>query len=155
MTLLLGIPLSFIAAAVPALLYTWLVWWCDRYEREPRSLLILTFMWGAAPAVALSLIAEMVFNLPLALLSSRAAQNIVAAGAIAPIVEETVKGAILLALFLLAYQEFDGVLDGIEPLLSGLRSAPRRFSGIPLRGRITGAHPGVFRYGRRNLCETL
>jgi len=113
MTLLLGILLSFIAAAVPALLYTWLVWWCDRYEREPRSLLILTFVWGAAPAVALSLVAEMVFNLPLALLPSRAAQNIVAAGAIAPIVEETVKGAILLALFLLAYQEFDGVLDGI------------------------------------------
>lgn len=113
MTLLFGVSLSFIAAAAPALLYTWLIWWCDRYEREPRSLLILTFVWGAVPAIVLSLIAELAFNLPLALLPSRAAQNIVAAGAIAPVVEEVVKGAILFALFLLAYQEFDGVLDGI------------------------------------------
>ena len=45
-------------ALVPTLFYILLVWWLDRYEKEPVSLLVLAFVWGAVPSIILSLIAE-------------------------------------------------------------------------------------------------
>ena len=48
--------LSLLVAFIPALGYTLLVWWLDRYEREPFRLLVVAFFWGAVPAIALAVL---------------------------------------------------------------------------------------------------
>ncbi len=111
--MIVGVALSIVAAAVPTALYTWLVWWCDRYEREPLRLLAAAFLWGAVPAILLSLIVELVLHVPLSALRSDIARDVISSGIVAPLVEEPVKALALLGLFLWARQEFDGVLDGI------------------------------------------
>lgn len=108
-----GVILSLAAAVVPTGLYAWLVWWCDRYEREPGAMLLASFLWGAAPAVLLSLIAEFVLEWPLSELFSPASQQVISSSILAPVIEETFKAVALLGLWLLASHEFDGVLDGI------------------------------------------
>ncbi len=113
MTLAIGLVLSISAAVIPTLLYAALVWWCDRFEREPWLLLAVTFLWGALPATFFALIAELILEIPLSALGSSTAYELLSSGGIAPIVEEIVKAAALLGLFLLARSEFDGVLDGI------------------------------------------
>ena len=44
---ILTIGLSFIASAVPTAVYVLLVWWIDRYEKEPLKLLACALLWGA------------------------------------------------------------------------------------------------------------
>lgn len=98
-----------IAAFAPTVFYTLLLWWLDRYEKEPLHLLTVTFVWGAVPALLLALEAEFAID-PLS-------REIVGpngqATIIAPIVEELLKALVLIALFLFARREFNGVLDGI------------------------------------------
>ncbi|MCS7219711.1 MAG: PrsW family intramembrane metalloprotease [Anaerolineae bacterium] len=113
MILAIGLALSILAAVIPTVLYAMLVWWCDRFEREPWPLLTVTFLWGALPAVIFALLAELVLDIPLSVLGSSVAYELISSGGVAPIVEELVKAAALLGLFLLVRSEFDGVLDGI------------------------------------------
>jgi RsiW-degrading membrane proteinase PrsW (M82 family) len=107
------IVLSLIAAFVPSLLYTTLVWWLDRYEREPFRLLAVAFAWGALPAVILSIVLEVIVGRPLAGIEPLLLQNVASASVAAPVIEELAKGLALLLFFLLARREFDNVLDGI------------------------------------------
>ena len=113
MTLVIGFVLSTAVTLIPTLLYVGLVWWCDRFEREPWPLLAATFLWGALPAVVFAVIAELLLDIPLDALGSSMAYELVSSGGIASIVEEMVKAIALLGLFLLARSEFDGRLDGI------------------------------------------
>ncbi len=113
MTIIAGLGLSIAAAVIPTSLYTWLIWWCDRYEREPWSLLSAAFIWGALPAIILSLIAELIIDIPLSAFLTDNARDFLSTGIASPIIEETAKGAALLGIFLLARREFDNVLDGI------------------------------------------
>jgi len=41
-------------ALAPALIYIMILWWLDRYEKEPVSLAVLAFVWGAVPAILLA-----------------------------------------------------------------------------------------------------
>src|SRR5262245_56206050 len=101
-------------ALVPTLLYGVLLWWLDRYEKEPLPLLLVAFMWGAVPAIALALILEVVAGIPLQeFVLVDQTREITEAGLVAPIVEEAVKAVILVVLFLAYQREFDNVLDGI------------------------------------------
>ena len=43
--------LSVFAATVPMLGCLWLVWWLDRYNREPVPLVFAVFAWGAIFAI--------------------------------------------------------------------------------------------------------
>ncbi len=113
MVVIIGLSLSLAAAVVPTLLYTGLVWWCDRYEREPWPLLAAAFLWGAIPAIIFSLVIELVLDLPLSVVRPGSVHDLLATGGIAPVVEEAVKAVAVLGLFLLARQEFDDILDGI------------------------------------------
>ncbi len=110
---LLGLVLSGIVSAVPALLYALLLWWADRYEREPLALVTAAFLWGAGPAAVLAVVGEALLGLPLAGLGLGLAGEIASASGVAPLVEETVKALALVGLLLLSYREFDDVLDGI------------------------------------------
>jgi RsiW-degrading membrane proteinase PrsW (M82 family) len=105
--------LTVLASVAPALLYSLLVWWLDRYEKEPWGLLAVTFIWGAIPAICISLVAEFVLGIPFSGVLGDAGAQLVATGLVAPAVEEVVKGIAILLLFLVFRAEFDGVLDGI------------------------------------------
>jgi protease PrsW len=109
---LLIIPLSLLATALPTAAYVYVVWWLDRYEKEPIWLLAGAFLWGAVPAVVASLIAELIAGLPSGLLGGTLAAT-VDASLSAPIIEEMAKGVAVLLLFFVFHREFDDVLDGI------------------------------------------
>lgn len=111
--LVLGIFLSGIASTTPALLYAFLLWWCDRYEREPLALVAAAFLWGAGPAAVLALVVEAMLDVPLARLGPGLAGQIASTSAAAPLVEETVKALALVALLCFRGRELDDVLDGI------------------------------------------
>lgn len=109
--LLILVP-SLLASLVPTLLYVWLVWRLDRYEKEPVSLLAAAFVWGALPAVVLSVVLELAFEAPLAALGSAYTQ-LISSSVITPPIEELFKALALLCLARWARHEFDGLLDGI------------------------------------------
>ncbi|SDK49303.1 Membrane proteinase PrsW, cleaves anti-sigma factor RsiW, M82 family [Nonomuraea maritima] len=107
------IALMLALAPVPLLLA--LVLALDRLEPEPRSNLVFAFGWGAGVAV---LVAGVVNSLNLhyiidaAQLSEASARNIAATFG-APVVEETMKGLVLLGLLKFRRAELDGPTDGI------------------------------------------
>ncbi len=98
-----------VAAFVPTALYTLLLWWLDRYEKEPLNLLVVTFVWGAIPALVLALMAELVVAARAVDLLGPGSDTTV----VAPVVEELLKALVLIGIFLFARREFNGVLDGI------------------------------------------
>lgn len=108
-----GIGLSLLAAGIPSLLYALAFAWADRHEREPLWLMIVVFFWGALPAVILSLIggglAEALFPLEKGTFLAAAYGG----SFVAPVVEETAKGAILFGIYRFMHHEFDGLLDGL------------------------------------------
>jgi RsiW-degrading membrane proteinase PrsW (M82 family) len=111
--MILAIFISLFAAIVPTLLYVLLFYWADRYEREPRWLVTVAFIWGALPAIIISLIGELLVGEPFISTPDTLVGSVVSTSIVAPIVEELVKGAALFAIFWWKRQEFDGVLDGI------------------------------------------
>jgi RsiW-degrading membrane proteinase PrsW (M82 family) len=113
MEIILGITLSLLAGVIPTVLYVAVIWWFDRYEKEPLWLLAVTFLWGAIPAIILSLIVELFLGIPVSVLGERLLTDVVESGGVAPVVEEIAKAAALLGLFVFLRHEFDNVLDGI------------------------------------------
>ncbi|HUS13867.1 MAG TPA: PrsW family intramembrane metalloprotease [Chloroflexia bacterium] len=111
MSLLALLALVTVLALAPALVYVLVIWWLDRYEKEPVSLAVLAFVWGAVPAILVALVLEIVLGIPFAGAGSIGAFS--EATVIAPIVEEGAKGILLFILFLAYRHEFDDVLDGI------------------------------------------
>jgi RsiW-degrading membrane proteinase PrsW (M82 family) len=103
---------SITAAVIPTVVYVWILWWFDRYEKEPRRLLLVAFVWGAVPAIIVSILAERMLGQPLAALS-KGTFEVVSRSVLAPVVEEVAKGLAVLMLFLFFRREFDDVLDGI------------------------------------------
>ncbi|SDL03414.1 PrsW family intramembrane metalloprotease [Nonomuraea jiangxiensis] len=107
------IALMLALAPVPLLLAAVLA--LDRLEPEPRSNLIFAFAWGAGIAV---LVAGVINSLNLhyiidtAKLSEASARNIAATFG-APVVEETMKGLVLLGLLKFRRAELDGPTDGV------------------------------------------
>lgn len=107
------LPLSILAAIFPALIYTSLIYWIDRYEKEPTWLLAATFLWGAVPSILLALLFNSLFSLPFYFFTDETSANTLSAITIGPLVEESVKGFALLAIFFLWRHEIDSPLDGI------------------------------------------
>ena len=105
--------LSLVIAFIPALAYTLLVWWLDRYEREPFRLLVISFCWGAVPAIALAILLEIRLGDPFAAVEQVLLRQFATDSLLVPVIEEATKGAALLVLFVLVRHEFDNVLDGI------------------------------------------
>lgn len=93
--------------------YALVLWWFDRYEKEPLGLLAAAFLWGAIPAVIFSLIAELALGIPISQLVQPATASLVNAAVVAPVAEEVFKGGALVLLFLFFRREIDGALDGI------------------------------------------
>jgi len=113
MTILIAILIVLAVGILPMVVYALILWWFDRYEKEPLGLLIAAFLWGAIPAVIFSLIAELVLDIPIAHFVDPVAAGVIGAAVIAPIAEEVFKGMALLILLLFFRREIDSPLDGI------------------------------------------
>ncbi len=100
---------AFLAAAAVALLplplYIGVVLWLDRFEPEPRAMLAVAFLWGASVAVVVAGLANGV--------AESAVGGVLTSMLAAPVVEEALKGAILLRYFVKRRDEFDGPVDGV------------------------------------------
>jgi RsiW-degrading membrane proteinase PrsW (M82 family) len=110
---LIGLFLVFIFGIVPMVIYALILWWFDRYEKEPLGLLIAAFLWGGIPAIVFSLIAQLVLEVPISSFVSPLASDLIGATVVAPVTEEVFKGAALLLLLLFFRKEIDSPLDGI------------------------------------------
>jgi RsiW-degrading membrane proteinase PrsW (M82 family) len=104
--------LAVVAAGLPTLIYLGLIWWLDRYEKEPAHLLAVTFLWGALPAALLAVMLGLALAAPLSALGDPG-EVWGRAHVLTPAIEEVVKGAALVSLILWRRAEFNGVLDGI------------------------------------------
>jgi RsiW-degrading membrane proteinase PrsW (M82 family) len=107
----LGTVASFIGlilAAVPFVIVWFAVRYIDRWEPEPRRLLVFAVAWGAVASVVIALGVDLLISLVTGGLPP-------AIGAVvqAPIVEELAKGLGVLLIFAFARRVFDGPVDGI------------------------------------------
>jgi protease PrsW len=110
---LIALIASVLAAVVPTLVYVFIFYWADRYEREPRFLLTIAFLWGAVPAIIVSLISQILLGIPLGDPYDGLASSLAMGAVIAPITEEIFKAAALYIIYRWQRHEFDGVLDGL------------------------------------------
>lgn len=85
--------------------------WLDRYEPEPKGLLLFAFGWGAAVAT----LGSLVLNTASILVLDAAGQDpaFVSVAVVAPVVEEALKGLGILAIVLIGRRGLDGVVDGL------------------------------------------
>ena len=110
----MGIFLSLLAGLLPMLFFAWIVYWFDRYEKEPKILLGVVFFWGAVIAAGSAFVINSILGMEIYLFTgSKAATDLTTGALIAPFVEETLKGLAVLLVFLLFRSEFDSILDGI------------------------------------------
>jgi RsiW-degrading membrane proteinase PrsW (M82 family) len=88
-----------------------LIYYLDLYEHEPISVAIAAFLWGAFAATALALDAggwdEVLANLTTPGFAVRWGPSLTA-----PVVEELLKGAGLVLLYLIVRDEVDDMMDG-------------------------------------------
>jgi protease PrsW len=99
--------LATLLAAVPVVPLVLCYLWLDRYEPEPRRLLLLGLLWGAFAATFGALVVQGIGGL-----FAGVTDNVELA-VLAPVTEEASKGLFLVLLLIWRRAELDGVLDGI------------------------------------------
>lgn len=105
---------SFLFGFFPMIFFAWILYWLDRYEKEPLLLVGGVFLWGVVVAAGGAFIINTVLGLGVYMFTNSPFATDFATGSlIAPLVEETLKGLAVLAVFLIFRREFDSVLDGI------------------------------------------
>ena len=110
----MGTAASIFLGVVPAVLYAWMIYWLDRYEKEPLLLVGGVFLWGAIVAAGGAYILNTVFGMGVYYLTeSDVATNIATSSISAPLVEESLKGFAVLIVFFIFRKEFDNLLDGV------------------------------------------
>jgi len=110
----LAVLLSIFFGFAPMFFFAYLVYWTDRYEREPFFLLGGVFLWGAVVAAGAAFVVNTVLGLGIyTITASEALTDLTTGTMIAPLVEESLKGFAVLIVFLVFRKEFDSILDGI------------------------------------------
>jgi RsiW-degrading membrane proteinase PrsW (M82 family) len=107
-----GVAICLLAGLLPTMIYVGLLYWSDRYEKEPLHLLLAAFFWGAIPALVVAVTVRLFFNLPVDLLGPEAIEA-VRAGIVTPLIEEGLKAIAVLYIARRFRLEFNNVLDGI------------------------------------------
>ena len=101
-----------VLALVPLAIVLFAVRLIDRWEPEPRSLLVLAVAWGAIASVGIALLVDLALSFVFRAGSTPLGQFV--SGVVqAPIVEEGAKGFGLLLIFWTARRAFDGPVDGV------------------------------------------
>ena len=101
-----SLALAALLAALPVGPLVGCFMWLDRYEPEPRSLLVGGLLWGAFVATAAALLFQGIGV-------AGGATNEQSLSLLAPVTEEATKGAFLVLLLWWRRHELDGILDGI------------------------------------------
>jgi len=110
----MGLLISIVFGYVPMFFFATVLYWIDRYEKEPKRLLFGSFIWGAAIAAGFAFILNTIFGMGIYLTTgSETFTEMATASLVAPPVEETLKGLAVLLVFLAFHNEFDSTLDGI------------------------------------------
>ncbi|MGB8215193.1 MAG: PrsW family intramembrane metalloprotease [Anaerolineales bacterium] len=110
----MGLIISAAIGFVSALLFAYILYWLDRYEKEPILLLGGVFLWGAVVAAASAFLINSMLGLGIYMFTgSDFATDLATGSVVAPLVEETLKGLAVLGVFLIFRNEFDSILDGI------------------------------------------
>ena len=110
----MGLFVSFLAGLLPMLLYAWILYLLDRYEKEPIKILLGVFFWGAIFAAGAAFLINTASSMGVYLITqSEYATQITISTMIAPAVEETLKGMAVLVVYLIYRSEFDSPLDGL------------------------------------------
>jgi protease PrsW len=99
-----------LAALVPVVPLVAVYLWLDRNEPEPLGLLVFAFGWGASVATTGALL----LSLPptMAVEAAGGDAEVFGAVVVAPIVEEVLKAAGLVAILLVGRRALDGLVDG-------------------------------------------
>lgn len=105
---LIGMLLAFVPLA--AVLFAIRI--IDRWEPEPRGLLVLAVAWGAVAAVGITLGVDLLITIVLGVDDSPM-RDAFSAVVQAPIVEEFAKGLGVYLIFVTARRAFDGPVDGV------------------------------------------
>ncbi len=95
--------------ALPVLIVVYVL---DLYEREPLSLVAGALLWGAAAATSLAALGNDGWGLVVARVGGPAFAARWTAALTAPIVEEVLKGAGVVLIYLIARDEVDDAMDG-------------------------------------------
>lgn len=107
-----GLIISLFYSLVPILVLVAILYWIDRYQREPVRMLAVAFLWGAIPALVIALSLQLFFRLPPNVLGPNALEAI-RLGLLAPVLEETLKAAGVLFIYWRRRREINDVLDGM------------------------------------------
>jgi protease PrsW len=107
-----GFALGFVASLLPLGAVLLAVRIIDRWEPEPKGLLLFAFMWGAVVSVSVTLLIQPYFSLAAGPASGLDYRTF-AVTVQAPVVEEFAKSLGLLLLLLFARRHFDGPVDGV------------------------------------------
>ncbi|MFO3797258.1 MAG: PrsW family intramembrane metalloprotease, partial [Anaerolineales bacterium] len=98
---------------LPMIGFALFVNWLDRYEKEPKVLLVSAFLWGALLAAGMAFVINTITTEGILLLTGSEEFSGLSSGVfVAPIIEESLKGIALLILFFAFRKEFDSLLDG-------------------------------------------
>lgn len=108
-----------VGVVVPAFL------WLDRFEIEPKRLLLFAAEWGALVASVIALVLNGISVSVLRTLDNNTPLTTEAV-MVAPFVEETAKGLGVLAIVLFRRREFDGIVDGL--VYAGITAAGFAFA---------------------------
>ena len=100
--------IGLVLALIPLAIVFFGVRLIDRWEPEPKSLVIFAIAWGAVAAVGLTLLIDLALTFLIGFRS-----DAVAAVIQAPIVEEFWKSLGVFLIFLVARRAFDGPIDGV------------------------------------------
>ncbi|CAN7392268.1 PrsW family intramembrane metalloprotease [Arthrobacter sp. LjRoot14] len=107
-----GFVIGFIASLIPLSAVLLAVYIIDRWEPEPKRLLLFAFLWGAVVSISVTLLIQPVFALA-AVPPAGVDYRTFAVTVQAPVVEEFAKSLGLLLLLVLARKHFDGPVDGV------------------------------------------
>jgi RsiW-degrading membrane proteinase PrsW (M82 family) len=102
-----AIAVGVVLAAIPVGPVIGCYLWLDRYEPEPRSLLLLGLGWGAFVATSAAIFLQAFDSFAFG--PTEATQSVL----VAPVTEEAAKGLFILLLLGYRRAELDGILDGI------------------------------------------
>jgi RsiW-degrading membrane proteinase PrsW (M82 family) len=109
-----GFVVSVVAAVVPVTILVPLILMLDRIEPEPGQVLFFAFVWGAGVAVVVSLVLNTWGQVNVAVpLFGPDMGDFMTTSLVAPLVEESAKGMVLLLLLWRRRQEIDSFTDGV------------------------------------------
>jgi len=105
---------SVVLGIVPMVVYALIIWRLDRWEKEPFSLMLAAFFWGAIPSVIFAVIAQIILGTaPVPSGEVTLMSELYEGSIIAPLTEELIKGLGIYLIFIFFRREIDSVLDGL------------------------------------------